>query len=171
MPFKDSIWALLKNRNFRLIFFGFTLYYGPLATLSSMLNFLLKPFSFTDLEISILGMLVIACGALGAIVFSLYVSRTQKYSCCLKSSTIIAFFLFSLALLGLWLGFPFWTFTIIFAVLGMMVTPVYSLSYDLACETAFPVGEAQVIGVLNSGGNISAIVLILVVQFGVDFGT
>jgi len=49
MPFKDSAVALAKNVNFVLLFFGFTFYYGPLATLSSLLNFLFKPFLFTDI--------------------------------------------------------------------------------------------------------------------------
>jgi hypothetical protein len=147
------------------------MYYGPLATLSSMMNFLFKPFDFTDFQISIFGMLVILCGAIGAICFSLYIARTQRFSFTLKLTTTIAFFLFSTSLLGLWLNFPFFSFCLLFAVLGMLVTPVYSVSYDLSCETSFPVGEAQVIGVMNSGGNILAMILIMVVQFGIDFGT
>ena len=154
-----------------LVFFGFSMYYGPLATLSSLLNFLFKPFSFTDMQIAILGAVVIASGLIGAVGFSCYISRSNKFAAVLKSLSIVSIMLLSTGLVGLKFGFPFWSFIVIFSLLGILVTPLYALSYDLGCETSFPVGEAQVTGILNAGGNIFAFMLILIIQTSIGFGT
>jgi len=63
------------------------------------------------------------------------------------------------------------SFGILFSILGILLTPLYAVSYDLGCETSFPVGEAQVTGILNAGGSLSAFILILIIQTTIGFGT
>jgi hypothetical protein len=42
-------------------------------------------------------------------------------------------------------------------LLGSGLTPLLPLSFDFGCEIVFPVGEAQVTGVLMTGGQIIGI--------------
>jgi hypothetical protein len=154
-----------------LVLIGFTMYYGPLATLSSLLNFLFKPFNFTDTQIAILGIFVIVSGLVGAIVISCYISRSNEFAKSLKILAILSVLLLTVGLLGLKFNFPFWSFGVIFSLLGLMITPLYAVSYDLGCETSFPVGEGQVTGILNAGGNLCAFILLLVIQTSIGFGT
>lgn len=89
----------------------------------------------------------------------------------LKGLAILSILLLTVGLLGLRYSFPFWSFVLLFALLGLLITPLYAISYDLGCETSFPIGEAQVTGVLNMGGNLCAFILILIIQTSIGFGT
>jgi len=116
-----------------LLFFGFMLYYGPLATLSSLLNFLFKPFQFTDVQIAILGATVIGSGLIGAIAVSYYISRSRHFAPVLKCLAVASVVLLSVGLVGLKFSFPFWSFGVLFSILGILLTPLYAVSYDLGC--------------------------------------
>lgn len=41
--------------------------------------------------------------------------------------------------------------------LGASLTPLLPLSFDFGCEIVFPVGEAQVTGILMTGGQVIGI--------------
>ena len=58
-------------------------------------------------------------------------------------------------------------FLVIF--LGFMFTPLVPVSYDFGCELAFPIGEAQVIGILNGGAMILTFVLTLILSSAIGF--
>lgn len=45
------------------------------------------------------------------------------------------------------------------------------ISYDLGCELSFPVGEAQVVGIVTGGAMLYTVVLTLTITAAVGFGT
>lgn len=56
-------------------------------------------------------------------------------------------------------------------LVGFSVTPIMPISYDLGCELSFPIGEAQVTGLLNGGAQILAFILTLIISAAVKFKT
>mgnify|MGYP000979563051 CR=1 FL=1 len=90
-------------------------------------------------------------GTIGAILFSLYIKKTFNYRKPLRVASIgatVASFI-----LCIWLNTanvkP--VTSIVLSVMGFLTTPLVPICYDLGCELAFPIGEAQVTGLLNGG--------------------
>ncbi len=55
--------------------------------------------------------------------------------------------------------------------MGFNLIPMVPISYDLGCELSFPVGEAQVVGILTGASMIYTVVLTLTITGAVGFGT
>ncbi len=55
--------------------------------------------------------------------------------------------------------------------MGFNLIPMVPISYDLGCELTFPVGEAQVVGIITGGSMIYTVVLTLTISTVVGFGT
>lgn len=60
-----------------------------------------------------------------------------------------------------------------FLILGMgfNLVPMVPVSYDLGCELTFPVGEAQVVGIITGISMLYTVVLTLTISSAVGFGT
>lgn len=56
-------------------------------------------------------------------------------------------------------------------LIGFCATPILPITYDLGCEVAFPVGEAQITGILNSTGMIFSFFMILGTEFAIGYGS
>lgn len=52
----------------------------------------------------------------------------------------------------------FYILLILAILLGASLTPLLPLSFDFGCEIVFPVGEAQVTGILMTGGQLIGII-------------
>ena len=101
---------------------------------------------------------MIGVGLFAACGLSLYVEKVGKYRgvfvlCSLVAITsslgfmLCLYYLQSFAiLLGLTL------------LMGSSLTPLLPLSFDFGCEIVFPVGEAQVTGILMTSGQIVGII-------------
>lgn len=55
--------------------------------------------------------------------------------------------------------------------MGFNLIPMVPISYDLGCELTFPVGEAQVVGIITGGAMIYTVILTLTITAAVGFGT
>lgn len=53
----------------------------------------------------------------------------------------------------------------------MFVVPIVPASYEIGCEVAFPIGEAQITGILNGGAFIWAFLMDLIMTAAIGFGT
>jgi hypothetical protein len=110
-------------------------------------------------------------GTCGAIAFSLFIKKTYNFSLAIR---VISFG--STAVLGilcLWLNtinIKVVT-TLIISIMGFILTPVVPISYDLGCELAFPIGEAQVTGLLNGGALLWAFISSTFITIVVGFGS
>jgi len=110
-------------------------------------------------------------GAVGAICFSFYIKKTFNYSTAIKviavGSTLLLIFL------CVWLNTTNGKIltTVIISMMGFIVTPLIPLCYDLGCELSFPLGEAQVTGLLNGGAMIWAFIASTFVSTIFGYGT
>jgi FLVCR family feline leukemia virus subgroup C receptor-related protein len=110
-------------------------------------------------------------GTAGAILFSLYIKRTFNYTRALRVASIGSTVM--LMLLCLWLNTANVkaVTSIVLAVMGFIVTPVIPICYDLGCELSFPMGEAQVTGLLNGGGLMWAFISSAFVSGVIGYGS
>jgi hypothetical protein len=60
---------------------------------------------------------------------------------------------------------------IIVGVIGFFITPIIPISYEIGCEIAFPIGEAQITGLLNGGSLIWAFISDSILTLIIGFGT
>ena len=93
-------------------------------------------------------------GVIGSIVFSLYIKKTKNYRKAISRITIYSLIIMIVNMLWLNLVGKLAGTIVLTILLGFMFTPLVPVSYDLGCELAFPIGEAQVIGILNGGAMI-----------------
>jgi FLVCR family feline leukemia virus subgroup C receptor-related protein len=110
-------------------------------------------------------------GTMGAIGFSLYIKKTFNYSKAVKAIALGSPIM--LALLCIWLNTANVKIgtAVLTSLMGFILTPVVPLSYDLGCELAFPMGEAQVTGLLNGGAMLWAFTSSSLVTATIGFGT
>jgi hypothetical protein len=81
--------------------------------------------------------------------------------------------IFSLILFGIQLNLipTFYLSIGIIALLGFFLTPIVPISYEVGCEVAFPIGEAQITGMLNGGSLIFAFIADSILTAAIGFGT
>lgn len=110
-------------------------------------------------------------GTLGAIAFSVYIKRTYNFSLALRVIAMASGIV--LMLLCLWLDTINGKVgtSVIISLLGFVLTPLVPLCYDLGCELAFPLGEAQVTGLLNGGALLWAFIASGLVASTVGFSS
>jgi hypothetical protein len=96
-------------------------------------------------------------GIIGSGVFGAYVEKTHLY----KFSLIICMVAFlSSTVMTSFVIYSGYDVLICIAIglMGFFTTPVIPISFELACELTFPVGEALSTGILMSGGQIVGVI-------------
>jgi FLVCR family feline leukemia virus subgroup C receptor-related protein len=133
-------------------FLGFQLIYGTFIAFASNCNFLIKPYGYTDVEIAVNAVVLMGAGVIGSITFSLYIKKTFNYGKAIRTVAVGSVLL--MTLLCFWLNTSNGKVvtTIIIAAMGFIITPIIPICYELGSELAFPMGEAQVTGLLNGAG-------------------
>ena len=133
---------------------------------------LFKSYNFEDVQIAIFGVCLLVSGVIGSIVYTIYIKKTTKYKNAIICATALAivFMLTNGLLMNM---VPEQKILISFLILGMgfNLVPMVPISYDLGCELTFPVGEAQVVGMITGISMLYTVVLTLTISSGVGFGT
>lgn len=150
---------------------AYCLSYGSFIAFASNCNFIIKPYGYSDVEIAFNAILLMLVGTCGAIAFSVYIKRTFNFKFALRSIAIAS--VSALLLLCLWLNTVNTKIgtSVIISLLGFVLTPLVPVSYDLGCELAFPMGEAQITGLLNGGALLWAFVASSLVATTVGFSS
>lgn len=148
---------------------AYCLSYGTFIAFASNCNFIIKPYGYSDVEIATNAVLLMLVGTVGAIAFSIYIKKTYNFKLALRSIALSS--VAALLLLCLWLNTANlkWGTCLIISMLGFVLTPLVPVSYDLGCELAFPLGEAQVTGLLNGGALLWAFIASSLVATTVGF--
>lgn len=110
-------------------------------------------------------------GVGGAIIWSLYLKKTTNYRFTIRTIPTISVFVMIGICIALNAGAHMVIVFILGGLVGFSVTPIMPISYDLGCELSFPIGEAQVTGLLNGGAQILAFILTLIISAAVKFKT
>jgi hypothetical protein len=112
-----------------------------------------------------------AVGTIGSILVSLYIKKTSNYSLALRVTSIGASIFIILFIVWVNTGRVKIITTLILSMLGFSLTPLVPICYDLGCELSFPIGEAQVTGMLNGGALLWTFVASLFATSAIGFGT
>lgn len=152
-----------------MFFVGYFLLYGVPLSFISVINLLFKPYGLEDLQISAFTIVIVLLGMVGSLCASVYIKLTLKYGFALK--VIATMSLISMLLICAALSWE-WGYAVVLmmgGVLGLSYGPIVPISYDLGCELCFPVGEAQVIGILNGGAMLFTFLLTLITTSTISF--
>lgn len=160
-----------QHRNLWKFFPAYCLGYGTFISFATNSNFIIKPYEYTDVQIAVNGVLLMVIGTAGAILFSLYLKKTYNYKLALRVTSVGSFVM--LLVLCMWLNTANVkaVTAIIIAIMGFVVTPTVPICYDLGCELSFPMGEAQVTGLLNGGALLWAFISSAFVSSVIGYGS
>lgn len=161
---------LKKDRNLWKFFSAYVLVYGTVVALGAEANLLFKPYGFTDIQIGICAITMLVMGVAGSIVFSIYLKKTGNYKRALRTISVLSFFIISGLLVWLSLSAGLAITIVIVGLVGFCCTPIITLCYDLGCELAFPMGEAQVTGILNGASLFFTFITTLIISSAIGFG-
>lgn len=137
----DGIGYLLKNRNYILLFFTFTLMYGNYSAMGAILSTITAPYKYTVTENSMLALMFL----LGGIFNSFFLgSIVDKHQCYKKIVTGLCF------AAAIFMSLTFGTlkvpnhivFCVNMIVVGASVIPITSISYAFSAELAYPVPDS-----------------------------
>lgn len=137
---------------------------------------ILDPYGFSNGDVSLLGAALMVTGIVSAGLFGIYVEKTLQYR--------RTFWVCSLLGLLTTVGFPlamkylthssFWIYLLLVVLQGMVFIPLQPLTIDYASDTMFPIGEAQITGIMLTAGQILGVLFVefsqLVFKLG-DEGT
>jgi hypothetical protein len=150
----------LINPSYAYLLVSFSLVLGVFNGLATLVEPLIQPFGYGSDDSSVIGGLLIGLGVLGSIIFGVVIEKTLAYKKVIVCLTLMGvlmmlsmgvcfYYEMSLTLVGVAMG-----------ALGFVLVPVMPLSFELACEISFPVGEALAAGMLVTGGQLVGIILI-----------
>jgi len=165
--FKNVVW----DYNFIILLIQFSLGFGAYNGLATLINQLFSPSDYSNDENGMLGGGTIVSGIVGSAIFGLLVDKTRSYKftllgCYLAGAAATGVLVFILAQPG---RFVILMFVSLF--LGFAMTPTLPLTFELGMEISYPYGEAISTGVLLTGANSLAIVIIVVATILVNGGT
>jgi FLVCR family MFS transporter 7 len=133
----NDLKILIQNRNYILIFFIFSLVYSLYAGVGFVINPLLIPFGYNEVAISLIGMLVVFFGTIGAISTGIFLDRTHKYLFALKTICFAATITMLLAIYLFNTG-TYWGAVLFCLFAGFSIVPIMPVSFSLATESTHP---------------------------------
>jgi FLVCR family MFS transporter 7 len=151
-PFMEALTQLSTNKDYILLLLMFSLVLGNFNTFSTLVQNVIEPYGYTDVDASVLGGMLIGCGVVGATVFSLIVEQRLNYKQLLLICCGCGLLSTGWVMVALNYEYSFVVFSLGIAGIGLFLLPVLPLSFELACECSFPVGEAVAAGMLMTGG-------------------
>lgn len=154
--FSKSIWTCLSSKSFLLLLVSFSFAEGTLSAIAAMIDPLCNQ-SFFHEQISMFGIIEILAGLVSSLVISQLVGKNQKF----KSSivTLMGFGVLGILLMYATIGMGSFVLTgCLFGLVGLLLTPTMPLSFELGSELTYPAGEATIVGLLNSAGQLVAVV-------------
>lgn len=147
--YKDLV-ALLKNQNFVMLFFIFSIMNGTQISLGAIINFLFESFGFSTRQTSIMGAAFVVSGLVSTMIFPMLI---QKFHWFKRSLRIVVFGALTAAISTMVI-LPTQSFglsIIATALLGTFLIPTLSITYAFATELTFPV-SAPLFGCLLQAG-------------------
>ncbi|XP_068928734.1 solute carrier family 49 member A3 isoform X2 [Petaurus breviceps papuanus] len=163
-PFLSGMWTLLRNKAYVILALCFGGGIGAFSAFSALLEQILCVKGYSNEFSGLCGALFIVFGIIGAFVLGLYVDRTKQFieatkvGFCLTTLAAIAF-----ALVSQIQGQMVWIAVIcsLFGFFGFSICPV---SFELAVECSYPVGEGTSTGLVFVIGQIEGVIIMVLLQ-------
>lgn len=165
---------MVKDKKFMSLAFAFGLVNGVFNVVGSILDDILDPYGFHTSDVSLFGTVLMIVGLAFAVICGLYIEKTQNYRNVFWFCGLIGLFT-SIALpLALKLlpdaNKYYWLYFFLIIMQGVLFIPIQPISIDYGIDAMFPVGEAQITGIMLSLGQIFGIVFVEVAQQIFDLG-
>jgi len=148
-PFKQGLKLMVKNTNFLWLLAQQGCVLGAINTLLTVMQSLINPFGYTQVQSSALGVVANVCSVVGCLLLGYLVERTKKFKLGIAISSFVG-----LSVYGLFTGALFWNnfivLAIIVGVLAFVLAPSGPVALEFGCEITFPVGEAMAGGAILS---------------------
>lgn len=145
--------TLVKNRNFRIIFFIFAIMNGSVICLGAIINFLLEGFHFNNVQISVMSATFVFVGLLSSMVFPILIEKFHWFSRSLKIIACGACLSMVLVIPAVESG-NFIASTAAIGTLGGFLIPTLCVIYSFAIELTYPVSVALFGCLLQAGASI-----------------
>ncbi len=171
LNFKQAMKTLFTSPKFIAVLFTCSIVNGSFNVYGTLLDNLLDPYGFKPKDVSTLGGTMTICGIVSACLVGLYLEKTLNYKGVFKvfgilgSIDVIAFSVGLVIFNDSFIGF-----LIVVIVQGIVFVPAMPLCFDYGVDIMFPVGEAQITGLMMSGGQIAGLVYIFVGQLAWGLG-
>lgn len=149
--FWSSLKDIFGNKDFMFLFFCFLNIQGGFNTLATIVAYICEVYDYSDSDASLFGGTFIVGGVIGTAFFGILVEKTRRYK---QAIVVICFFsgVFTLCLYFFMKLKIVWLTTLICFFQGFMMVAIMGVSFDLAVELTFPVGESISSGIMMSAG-------------------
>ena len=163
IPLLKRFKRLFTNKNFIFLLFSTMFVVGYYDVYGTILYSIFALYNIDDLQSSNIYSVSSAIGIIAAILFSIYLDRTQRYRFFFIMITIAGIVLqvvFSI-LLELTLRYesinPYYIAFVFYSLLNIVVIPFYTIGMNYACEITYPVGESLNGGIMMTMSQLSGI--------------
>eukprot|EP00698_Gefionella_okellyi_P002305 TRINITY_DN12119_c0_g1_i1.p1 TRINITY_DN12119_c0_g1~~TRINITY_DN12119_c0_g1_i1.p1 ORF type:complete len:447 (+),score=98.16 TRINITY_DN12119_c0_g1_i1:58-1398(+) len=157
---RHSLRELFRVHSFWFLLVAFGLNQGAMYAFSTLLGYVLSAEFYSDDQIGILGVLLVAVGIVGAFAAGLLADRLRRY----RLLNIVGYIACAASFLWFVLATVpdnYLMLCFVFALLGFFATAVIPLGMDLAVELTYPLPEALVTSLLLCSSQLCGIVLIV----------
>ncbi|XP_074131009.1 solute carrier family 49 member A3 isoform X1 [Sminthopsis crassicaudata] len=163
-PFLSGMWILLRNKAYVILALCFGGGIGAFSAFSALLEQILCVKGYSNEFSGLCGALFIMFGIIGALALGLYVDKTKQFiettkvGFCLTTLAAIAF-----ALVSQIQDQKVWVAVVcsLFGFFGFSICPI---SFELAVECSYPVGEATSTGLIFVIGQIEGVIVMVLLE-------
>ncbi|XP_018423648.1 PREDICTED: major facilitator superfamily domain-containing protein 7 [Nanorana parkeri] len=163
-PFFAGLKQLLKNKAYIILMISFGSGLGIFTAFSSFLEQILCFRGYPNYISGLCGALFILAGAIGALIFGIYVDRTKKFIEVVKICfALTAVSLSAFAVMSNFRNQPV-LLAVICSVLGFFCFGQYPIAMELAVECSYPVGEGSSTGLAFISGQVQGLIFMVLLQ-------
>nr|XP_039250485.1 solute carrier family 49 member A3-like [Styela clava] len=161
--FFAGVKEILQNRAYVILMIGVGSAIGLYSSFATLVEQVLCPWGYTDTIAGVCGSVMTLAGLVGAIIMSLIVDRTKRFSESLKFmfiSAAVATIVFTVTH-KMYMGY---LIVLEMGMLGFLSFGISPIGMETAAECTFPVGVSIGIAMLQISGQTLSILLILLLQ-------
>jgi len=161
--------TLLKDRNFIVLCLSFSISLGVFNALITLVNQLVQPFGYDNLDAGYCGTVLILSGLFGAALNSFLMERTKEYLNIVRSG----FFLCLLSIITLFLLLQHGDITGLllgFSLVGFFLLPMLPCTFELCADCTFPISSDISVGICLVGGNLLGLPITYALQDLIKLG-
>jgi FLVCR family feline leukemia virus subgroup C receptor-related protein len=158
-----GIKSLVMNKSYLLLLVAQGISIGVINSLGTVMESFIDPFGYTQLDSSMLAILLIVVGLVGCIALGIIAEKTRKYKLTVAASNFLG-----MVACGIYIGVLYSksivALAIITSILGFFVTAMLPLGLEFAAELTFPVGEALSGGGINGLSQLTGIAQVFIIN-------
>eukprot|EP00794_Sanderia_malayensis_P009019 gene9019-9983_t len=157
---RESLWMLMTDKSFHLLFQAYSIYYGLNSGYNTILNEMItSKYAGKEKEIGYIGFISNSLGVLAMLFSGISLDRTKRYKRLSLWTFGACFILMLLFTLVLSYDNHFFVMFIIFCVFSTFSYPFLSAGLEYAAEITYPISEGTTSCILLLGANLYSILV------------